>query len=199
VRCGEAVLLVFALFLLLIASQAATSPAPKPAPGTVGTSSGLVLLPAIALLGGMLIKSFEQLVFGLADRLFKAAEVFFPPTPAPAPSVAPARISEAKIKTALDRWLLANGAKLPKPTATSWVLVDPKAAEFWLIFGSPADAKTAAAQLQPLLAANLPVSVKASSLLIHDDAATSRVYVTIDDSALLGLADASASTTNPWP
>jgi hypothetical protein len=81
VRCGEAVLLTFAIFLILMGLQSPPNQAPATSQPSAGSKYfGLPLLPAIGLLGGMLIKSFEQLVFGLADRLFEAAAVVFPST-----------------------------------------------------------------------------------------------------------------------
>ncbi len=89
VRCAKAILLVFALFLILIGTSGSNDSATK------WGLFPLAMLPAIGQLGGMLIKSFEQVVFGLADRLFKVVGVLLPTdratTNSPARPVVPPR------------------------------------------------------------------------------------------------------------
>jgi hypothetical protein len=190
VRCGEAILLVFSLFLIIVATQ------------TTDEKSfiGLQVLPAIALLGGMLIKSFEQLVFGLADRLFKAMEVLLPSDANSQSPGKPRAPADQVVEGRFNQWLARDPALFASAAGTSWTLVPRTSAHdaiFYLDFGTPPGAQLAAPRIDSALKTGLPGSVMPQDVSAAVAPNSSRVNITIKQSVLTALATAAAAGT--WP
>jgi hypothetical protein len=161
------------------------------------------LLPAVGLIGGMLIKSFEQFVLGMGDRLFKAITIFFPSDDEPQRSrQSSTQNISATVKAGLDRWLNKSFSILPDSVGSSWVNVKPKigqTTDYALSYKSPEDVKPAITTIQAELIDTLPPGLNHAALRIRDDQANSRVVVSIDDAALEDFGKASTSPVNPWP